>query len=459
LATAAEKLVLDPRRRPPGIAAAGYLAWGLSGSLAVKLTTIGLSFVTMVALSRLLGPEGYGEYAYVMATVAILSPLAAAGMPSVVVREVAAGRVNGDHARMKGLIAFAFVLGLVAFVGLALVCWLLAAVAGAWLPAGSGGEHLLLALGLLLLANLAGLFSAIQQGLKRIIAAQVPFAIVQPVAIILLLLFAWLAWPRPLAVRDALLLALLAGAPALAVAVVLTRHAWRQARRPAPSGWRFDARRWAAAGLCLAVLGTLSGLNAQADIVLLRWLAGTEATGVFHVAARNAHLLTLLLAALIAPLGPLAAELHAQGDRAALQHVVRGSTRAVFLLTLPPALAMIAAGDLYLELFGAGFAEARVALAILAIAQLVNVGVGPVQMLLVMTGHPSRIIPAMAWSVLANLILNALLIPRFGATGAACATAFSIVLWNLALACEVRRHLGIDAGVLGLPLRARVATP
>jgi O-antigen/teichoic acid export membrane protein len=62
-------------------------------------------------------------------------------------------------------------------------------------------------------------------------------------------------------------------------------------------------------------------------------------------------------------------------------------------------------------------------------------------------------IPAMAWSALANIVLNALLIPRFGATGAACATAFSIVLWNVALNYEVRRHLGIDAGVIGIPLR------
>ena len=400
-------------------------------------------------LGRLLGPQGYGEYAYVMATVAVLSPLAAVGMPSIVVREIAACRSRGDHARLKGAVAFAFIVAVGLFAGLSLVYWLLHRLAAAWSSASPAGDHPLLTLALLLLATLAGLFSAIQQGLKRVVAAQVPFAIVQPLATLLLLLLAWWTWRRPIHVQDALLLAVLAGALALALAVILTRRAWRQTRPAGPSGWRFDARRWTTAGFSLAVFGVLSAINAQADIVLLRWLAGTEATGIFHVATRNAHLVALLLGALIAPLGPLVAELHAQGERAALQRVVRRSIRVVFLLSLPAALAMIVAGELYLELFGAGFAAAHAALAILALAQLVNVGAGPVQMLLVMTGHQSRMIPAMAWSALANIVLNALLIPRFGATGAACATGFSIVLWNVALNYEVRRHLGIDAGVIG----------
>jgi O-antigen/teichoic acid export membrane protein len=450
LAIAADKLVLGPRGSAPGaVSATGYLASGLSATLVLRLTTLGLSFVALVLLGRLLGPEGYGQYAYLMATVAILGPLAAAGMPSIVVREVAACRSRGDYARLKGVVLFAFIAGSGASAILALGWWLLELAADAWSTAAAAGDHLLAGFALLLLATLAAPLGAMQQGLKRIVAAQIPGAVVQPLATVLLLLLAWWAWRPPLDVRAALLIAVLAAALAASVALLLTRQAWRQARPPEPSGYAFDARRWTAAGVSLAVFGVLSAVNAQADIVLLRWLAGTEATGVFHVAARNAHLLTLLLGALITPLGPLVAELHAKGERAALQEVVRRSIRVVFLLTLPPALAMILAGEVYLELFGAGFAEAHAALAILALAQLVNVGAGPVQMLLVMTGHQARLIPAMAWSVLANVVLNLALIPRFGATGAACATACSIVLWNAVLGYEVRRHIGIDAGVIG----------
>ena len=450
MATAADRVVLDPQPSPLAAASqGGYLARGVSATLILRLTSIGLSFLTILVLSRMLGPEGYGQYAYVMATVAILSPLAAGGLPAIVTREVAACRARGDAARMKGVVGFAIVVGLLSLVGVSLVYGLLSMVAGAWAGAAPAGDLLLLTLALLLLATLGGPLRATQEGLKRILQAQVPCAIVQPIVVILLLLLAWWSWRHPIQVQDAILLAVLAGALALSVAVVLTRHAWRQARPRALSGWRFDARCWATAGFALAILGVLSALNAQGNIVLLGWLAGTEATGIFHVAMRNAQLLTLLLGALITPLGPLIAELHARGDRVALQRVVRRSIRIVFLLTLPAALAMILAGEAYLELFGAGFAEGHAALVILAVAQLVNVGAGPVQTLLVMTEHQARIIPAMAWSVLANLVLSVGLIPPFGATGAACASAVSIVLWNVALSYEVRRQLGIDASVIG----------
>ncbi len=448
MALAAESLVLDPPATGSGAASiTGYLARGLSATLVLRLTTTGLSYVALILLSRLLGPEGYGQYAYLMATVAILSPLAAVGLPTVVVREVAACRTLGNYARLRGVVVFAFLVAGISLVGLALVYGLLHRLAGTWSSAAAD-DPLLLVLALLLLATLGGPLGAIQGGLKRIVAAQVA-GLVQPLATVLLLLLAWSAWRHPIDVRDTLLLAVLAAAMGLSVTVVLTRQAWRQAIPRAPGGCRFEARRWLGAGLALAVLGVLSTLNAQVDIVLLRWLAGAEPAGIFQIATRNAHLLALLLGALIAPLGPLVAELHARGDRAALQRVVRRSIRVVFLLTLPAALVMIAAGNFYLALFGDGFAGARAALAILALAQLVNVGAGPVQLLLVMTGHQARVIPAMAWSALANIVLNLALIPSFGATGAACATAVSIVLWNLALSHQVRRHLGIDASVLG----------
>jgi O-antigen/teichoic acid export membrane protein len=446
LAIAADKFVLDPRRNVLGGGSeAGYLAKGLSATLAVRLTTVGLSFLTLIVLSRLLGPEGYGQYAYVMATVAILTPLLAAGMPSIVVREIAACRSRGDYARMEGIAVFAGTVALVLFLGLSLVFFLLDMLAAAWsTPAPA---HLLLTLALLLLATLAGLLSAIQQGLKRIVAAQVPSAIVQPLATVILLLLAWSIWRGPIGVEAALLFAVLAGALALAVAAALTRRAWRQARLPRPRGWHFDVRGWTAAGLSLALLGVLSALYAQVDIILVRWLAGPEATGIFHIATRNAYLLTLLLTSLLAPLGPLIAELHVKGDRAALQRVVRRSVRVVFLLTLPVAFVMIVAGGFYLELFGAGFAAGHTALAILALAQLVNVGAGPVHALLVMTGHQARIIPAASCGVLANIALNLALVPSLGIDGAASATAVAVVLSNLLLVREVRRCLQVRCEV------------
>jgi O-antigen/teichoic acid export membrane protein len=427
---------------------AGYLARGLSATLVLQLTSRALTFLTMLLLSRALGAAGYGQYAFIMAVLGILGSIATFGMPSVLTREVAALRARHDNAGLKGLVLFSLLFGLFASsISVAVYILLQASPEALSGRASIRADYLAAAL-LIPLWVLVGNLGGIQQGLKRIVAAQLPAGVIQPLALLLFLVAAYWALENTLTVAQAVTLTAVAGALALAAGAILTLLALRRQVRMR-GGLSLHCRRWLAAGFSISLLTILNAVSAHADIMLLGWLAGPEATGLFHVATRNAHLLTSLSVALIIPLGPLVAELHAEGDRAALQRVVRRSTRVVFFLTMPAALAMIVAGQFYLELFGAGFAAAHLALAILAVAQLVNVGAGPVQMLLIMTGHQARIIPAMSCSVLANIVLNLALVPTFGATGAACATAFSIVLWNAALNYEVRRHLGIDPGVLG----------
>jgi O-antigen/teichoic acid export membrane protein len=60
-----------------------------------------------------------------------------------------------------------------------------------------------------------------------------------------------------------------------------------------------------------------------------------------------------------------------------------------------------------------------------------------------MTAHQSTAAWVMGLSAVANVVLNAALIPIWGTTGAAIATAASIAAWNIILVIQVRRRLGI----------------
>jgi O-antigen/teichoic acid export membrane protein len=55
----------------------------------------------------------------------------------------------------------------------------------------------------------------------------------------------------------------------------------------------------------------------------------------------------------------------------------------------------------------------------------------------------------MGASAALNVLLNALLIPRFGVLGAATATAVTNLIWNLVLLRSVRTVLKIDSTALG----------
>ena len=56
---------------------------------------------------------------------------------------------------------------------------------------------------------------------------------------------------------------------------------------------------------------------------------------------------------------------------------------------------------------------------------------------------------ALAVGSLSNIVLNAVLIPRFGMEGAAAATVGGIIIWKSILLFSARREIGLDPSVLG----------
>jgi len=102
--------------------------------------------------------------------------------------------------------------------------------------------------------------------------------------------------------------------------------------------------------------------------------------------------------------------------------------------------------DVVLGIFGPGFVgpEGRLVLRILAIGQLCNVMCGPVGQILLMTGnaraHRSNLVMSLTWGMLMCLLL----IPAYGAVGAAFAAATTLTMSNALAVYKVRRILNID---------------
>ncbi|MBA7669784.1 hypothetical protein ES703_77918 [subsurface metagenome] len=95
--------------------------------------------------------------------------------------------------------------------------------------------------------------------------------------------------------------------------------------------------------------------------------------------------------------------------------------------------------------FGPEFTQSHTPLAILAVGQLVNAGMGSVGFLLNMTGHERDVARTLLITAGLNILLNLALIPPFGMAGAASATAVSLALWNFILYQLVKIRIGINS--------------
>jgi O-antigen/teichoic acid export membrane protein len=184
--------------------------------------------------------------------------------------------------------------------------------------------------------------------------------------------------------------------------------------------------------------------NNQTEIFILGLLQPAGPVGVFGVARRLSTLLGSLLASITVLFNPMVADLHHRGDHEELDRLFKTATRWLFTMAFPLCLIeLVFARDL-LHLFGRGFAGGASALAVLALGQLVNVGTGTVTGLLAMIGRARLSVLNSLFFLGLSLVLDFLLIPRWGILGAAIANASALAAVNLLRLVQVHHALGIS---------------
>ncbi len=414
------------------------LAVGAAGSLLLKVANAGLMFLTGVVLARLLGAESYGAYALAFAWSVLLGVPAVLGMDRLVMRATSVYRVQGEWGLARGMYRRANQATLAVAL---LLAGTAAAVANQTLQ-GNFRVTFLWAMLLVPLLTLMRVRKAATQGLNRVVIGQMPELLLQHVFFLVLIAIGFtLARPSSiLAVQlqvAAVALAFIVGV------VVLVRARPAEARGVPP---RYATREWTRAAIPLTILSGIHVINGRLDIVMVGWMEGQAAAGLYDVATKGSDLVSFALLAINQAVGPTFASLLAEGKLASLQRIITKQTRITMLLGLGVGLGMVLLSGVFLALFGPAFAPARAALIILVAAQVYNAAVGPVGLLLIMAHKEAWSAVGFLAAAVLNGILNLLLIPRLGIDGAAIATLVSTIAWNTAFMVFVYRAIGIRPG-------------
>jgi len=412
-----------------------------------------LILLSEVVLARLLGVKQFGYYATVIAWMFALVLVGTLGLNHVLLRYVPAYLAREEWGNLRGLLRRTSRWSLVATLTLAvLVALALLTLRGSLAMALIAA--FVVALPSLPLQVLAGLRQTVLRGLQQIVLALSPEFILRPA---LLLLFMGGAALGAVDLNAATALAF--NLMAIAVAFVVG-NVWLHRQLPSAvqeHAALYHDREWFVVALPLfAIVGLGLIESSRIDIVLLGMLAGTDQAGIYAAANRLAEVILFAVAAANAAVAPLIARLHATGEHLELQRVVKFAVGSVLLFAIPIALALVFFGPWFLALFGPQFEAGYVPLLLLVVTQLLGAIFGPVLFLLTMTGYQYDAASIMGLAVAAKLLLALLLIPGFGMTGAACATLFCALLWNLLMLRAVRRRLGIEGSVLVFIRRPQV---
>jgi len=167
------------------------------------------------------------------------------------------------------------------------------------------------------------------------------------------------------------------------------------------------------------------------DVAFLGILSTPEQTGLYTAAARIALISSMGQNAVNAIAAPLISASHRKGDAAVIKRILIWSCIGSGVFGLCVFFGINLFSDFVLGLFGNDFRQAADILFILLLGQLISSVFGPIDFILSMTGRQKELSFVVTIGAVATLTLCPLLIPLYGAIGAAIATTIAIAIWKL----------------------------
>ena len=180
------------------------------------------------------------------------------------------------------------------------------------------------------------------------------------------------------------------------------------------------------------------------DIMMLGYFTNAETVGLYHPAVRTAGLQQSILIAFAGIFAPMFSKYFAQNDSVGMDHIYKLVTRWILTLIVPVLLLLLLFSTKIMLLFGAEFLPSSNVLILLAIGASIFALFGLSGRALVVSGHQIiNFYNALIVTSL-NIILNIILIPKYGIIGAAIATLASMVILAIARVVETRIFLKIN---------------
>ncbi len=409
------------------------MARGAAVNLAGAMGAMVLTFLFNFVVTHVVSVRGVGVFAIGMTVVSLLMVPALLGLETGTVRFVGLAAGVNDEREASGCLQVSIALVALTSFGLTLAIWLSAPwLANAYFhkPEAASMMRLAalslpgLALGRVLVAGVQGFGVMSYSAWLGPLRAIVNLATALPLLAIGLDVRA-LAWSSAITSTAIALIAfgqLLRVDPAV---LIPARGHWHVS-----SILRFSLPQTMTAALFFTIVWT--------DTVVLSRFRSAAEVGIYSIIGRLLNPATLVSTAVGQMFGPRIAAVDARGDRRTLTTMLKRVTYWNTAVSAPFFAIMCVLPVPLLALFGPRYTAGAAALVILASGQLINTAAGPLGQVINLSGRPYVTLANNALVGATNIAVALVLIPRYGMTGAAIATASALTFVNLIKLVEVK---------------------
>ncbi|MEN0001401.1 MAG: lipopolysaccharide biosynthesis protein, partial [Pseudomonadota bacterium] len=216
-----------------------------------------------------------------------------------------------------------------------------------------------------------------------------------------------------------------------------------------PAGPRaFAVPLWVKVALPIFLVEGSFFLLINADTLMVGLLMAPADVAIYFATVKTLALVHFVFFAVKAGIAHRFAALLADGDNNAVHDMALRSVMWTFWPSLLMGVVLLALAPLLLGMFGAEFRQGYPLLFILVTGVVVRAAIGPAESLLTMAGHQNACAVIFGSVLVANVALNAVLIPWIGLFGAATATFLATLIEVFALYQLVYRRIGVRMSIL-----------
>jgi len=423
----------------------GEIFKGSIFAFAAKVFGVFLGFVLNLIISRYYGADGMGLYALVNTFLAILLVPALLGTSTSILRSVPEHIVN--YSILSAFRLYKKMLGMVVVFSIVVS---IAALTGANIIAESVFHHKNLA-GIFAFSSLFLVFQAVTSlnistiRALKIIKSFVFFQILGPIVnILILLLLTFLFFSEDNPVYSLLYTSV----AVCMISIYAVRKSFQNQEYTQRAVKKINYKEIILTSFPMFLTSAVSIVLTQTDILMIGIYSTAEDVGIYAIAMKFALLTSFVLTSINTIVAPQFADFFHSGNLKSLEIIAKKSSKMIFYSTMPIIFVLIIFGKYVLSLFGEEFLAGYSVLLTLVVAQLVNSMAGSVGYLMNMSGYQKQYNYIITISAIVNIVLNMLLIPKYGIDGAAFASAASLVLWNVSALVYVKLKFGFYMGFL-----------
>ena len=374
---------------------------------------VGIGFITIGIIARYLNPDSFGQYAYIVALIAIFKLMPGMGVSTILAREIAREKEKAPFLFASALVLQS-ILSVLTFVIIGIIFYFIA-------PSKEVFYAAIICAVAMIIENWKMLFSSIYQAFERMSFDTVQTFITETLYLISLVVITRMDLGF-LAIFWTLLLAESGGA-VFGTIFVLKKFTWPQFKK-VKSLIRFLFKE----AFPIGIKRVLRKLNFRVDTLILAALKSNAEVGIFHGAYKIVQNLTFITDASAQAMFPLFSRLGVS-SKASLDLAYQKSLKFVLLIALPIAIFLSYFSKPVITLvLGHKYIESANVLQIMGWALALMFVTNLMEKMLIAGNKQYLTTVTIAISLGVNILLDLLLIPKMSYMGASLATLVSEIV-------------------------------